>query len=75
MKVEWKRTIRTVVQVVVPLAVVLPEIVEASGVNDSLPWVAGAIAGSAALTRIMAVPQVQKWLLWLNTEEKENADR
>lgn len=75
MKVEWKRTIRTVVQVVVPLAVVLPEIVEASGVNDSLPWVAGAIAGSAALTRIMAVPQVQKWLLWLNTEEKEAADR
>jgi hypothetical protein len=73
MKVEWKRTIRTVVQVIVPLAVALPEIVDASGVNDSLPWVAGAIAGSAALTRIMAVPQVQKWLLWLNTEE--DADR
>jgi hypothetical protein len=73
MLMEWKRVIRTVVQVVVPLAVVLPEIVEASGVNDSLPWVAGAIAGSAALTRIMAVPQVQKWLLWLNTEE--DADR
>lgn len=73
MLMAWKRTIRTVVQIVVPLAVVLPEIVEASGVNDSLPWVAGAIAGSAALTRIMAVPQVQKWLLWLNTEE--DADR
>ena len=73
MKVEWKRTIRTVVQVIVPLAVALPEIVDASGVNDSLPWVAGAIAGSAALTRIMAVHQVQKWLLWLNTEE--DADR
>lgn len=69
MLMEWKRVARTVVQVVLPLAVVLPEIVEASGVNDSLPWVAGAIAGSAALTRIMAVPQVQKWLLWLNTEE------
>jgi hypothetical protein len=69
MKMEWKRTIRTMVQVVIPLAVALPEIVEASGVNDSLPWVAGAIAGSAALTRVMAVPQVQKWLLWLNTEE------
>lgn len=73
MLMAWKRTIRTVVQIVVPLAVVLPEIVEASGVSDSLPWVAGAIAGSAALTRIMAVPQVQKWLLWLNTEE--DADR
>lgn len=73
MLMEWKRVIRTVVQVVVPLAVALPEIVDASGINDSLPWVAGAIAGSAALTRIMAVPQVQKWLFWLNTEE--DADR
>jgi hypothetical protein len=75
MKIAWKRTIRTVVQIVVPLAVTLPEIVAASGVNDALPWVAGAVGGAAALTRIMAVPQVQKWLLWLNTEDEENVGR
>lgn len=69
MMMELKRTIRTVIQVVVPLAVVLPEIVEASGINESLPWVAVLLAASAGLTRVMAIPAVQKWLMWLNTDE------
>lgn len=75
MKLEWKRVIRTIVQIVLPLAVALPQIVEASGINDALPWVAGMLAVSAGLTRVMAVPAVQRWLFWLNTEEKEIAER
>lgn len=79
MLAEWKRVARTVVQIVLPLSVALPEIVDASGIDDALPWVAGMVATSAALTRIMAVPAVQRWLLWLNTDEssttkKGNAD-
>lgn len=69
MKVEWKRAIRTVVQVVIPTVIFLPEIIDAAGISDALPWVAaiGAVAGG--LARVMALPKVQKLLLWLNTEE------
>lgn len=42
-----KRTARTVLQSAVGIAVVLPAIVDASGVPATLPWVAGALAVAA----------------------------
>lgn len=42
-----KRTARTVLQSAVGIAVVLPAIVDASGLPETLPWVAGALAVAA----------------------------
>ncbi|MCF6523061.1 hypothetical protein [Streptomyces sp. JJ36] len=56
------RTARTVLQTAVALAVVLPAVVEASGVPETLPWVAGALAVAGGLARVMALPQVQAFL-------------
>ncbi|MEU2850524.1 MULTISPECIES: hypothetical protein [Streptomyces] len=64
-----KRTLRTVLQTAVGLAVVLPAIVDASGVPATLPWVAGALAAAGGLARVMALPAVQALLpAWLRTE-------
>ncbi|MCD9904710.1 hypothetical protein LUR56_40595 [Streptomyces sp. MT29] len=57
-----QRTIRTVIQGAVGLAVVLPAIVDASGVPASLPWVAGALAVAGGLARVMALPGVEALL-------------
>ncbi|MEV0260912.1 hypothetical protein AB0I49_06130 [Streptomyces sp. NPDC050617] len=64
-----KRTLRTVLQTAVGLAVVLPTIVDASGIPATLPWVAGALAAAGGLARVMALPAVQALLpVWLRTE-------
>ncbi|MFE4057391.1 hypothetical protein ACFXP3_14025 [Streptomyces sp. NPDC059096] len=57
-----KRAVRTVIQGVVMFAVALPAIVDASGVPDSLPWVAGALAVAGGLARVMALPAVERLL-------------
>lgn len=57
-----KRAIRTVIQGVVMFAVALPAIVSASGIPESLPWVAGALAVAAGLARVMALPTVEQLL-------------
>ncbi|WP_371652508.1 MULTISPECIES: hypothetical protein [unclassified Streptomyces] len=57
-----KRTIRTVLQTAVALAVALPAIVDASGVPASLPWVAGALSVAGGLARVMALPVVEALL-------------
>ncbi|MFI9203344.1 hypothetical protein [Streptomyces sp. NPDC053048] len=57
-----KRTIRTVLQGAVGLAVALPAIVDASDVPASLPWVAGALAVAGGLARVMALPAVETLL-------------
>ncbi|MFJ2892482.1 MULTISPECIES: hypothetical protein [unclassified Streptomyces] len=62
MSTAAKRTIRTVIQGAVGLAVVLPAIVDASGVPASLPWVAGALAVAGGLARVMALPGVEALL-------------
>lgn len=67
-----KRTVRTVFQTAAAIAVLLPAIVDASGVPGTLPWVAGALAVAGGLTRVMAVPGVQALLpRWLRTDEPE----
>ncbi|RDG39512.1 hypothetical protein [Streptomyces corynorhini] len=71
-----RRTARTVLQSAVGVAVVLPSIVDASGIPASLPWVAGALSVSAALTRVMALPGVQFLLPpWLRAEAPGPATR
>ncbi|WP_405994949.1 hypothetical protein [Streptomyces sp. NBC_00986] len=70
MKDSTKRTVRTVLQTSVGVAVALPGIVDASGVPASLPWVAGALAVAGGLARVMALPSVQALLpSWLRTDE------
>lgn len=64
-----KQTIRTVIQTVVGIAVALPGLVDATGLDETTPWVAAGLAASATVTRIMAIPQVQKFLGFLNTED------
>ncbi|MEE1751746.1 hypothetical protein [Streptomyces sp. SP18CS02] len=64
-----RRTARTVLQTAVAIAVVLPALVDASGIPATLPWVAGALAVAGALTRVMALPSVQALLPpWLRGE-------
>lgn len=64
-----RRTLRTLVQTTLALAVLLPALVDASGVPATLPRVAGALAVAGALTRVMAVPGVQALFpAWLRTE-------
>ncbi|MFF5787694.1 hypothetical protein ACFY8P_22345 [Streptomyces sp. NPDC012693] len=61
-----KRTARTVLQSAVGIAVVLPALVDASGLPETLPWVAGALAVAGGLTRVMALDAVQHLLpSWL----------
>lgn len=65
----WRSTVRTLVQLVLGLAPMLPLLVDASGVDDTLPAVAGALAISGGITRVMALPQVevflQRFVPWL----------
>ncbi|WP_137993969.1 hypothetical protein [Streptomyces vilmorinianum] len=71
-----KRTARTVLQTAVGIAIVLPAVVDASGVPATLPWVAGALAAAGALTRVMAIPAVQNLLpSWLRTSPGAADDR
>lgn len=70
MKDSTKRTARTALQTTVGVAAMLPGIVTASGVPEALPWVAGTLAIAAGLTRVMALPGVQKLLpSWLRTDD------
>ncbi|MFI9153766.1 hypothetical protein [Streptomyces sp. NPDC053367] len=70
-----KRTLRTVLQTAVALCVLLPTVVTAAGVPATLPWIAGALAVAAAVTRVMAVPAVQALLpAWLRTGAAVGAD-
>ncbi|MFF3840184.1 hypothetical protein [Streptomyces sp. NPDC001930] len=64
-----QRTARTVLQTAVGIAVVLPAIVDASGIPATLPWVAGALAVAGGLARVMALDPVQNLLpSWLRTD-------
>jgi hypothetical protein len=57
-----KRSIRTVLQTLGAVAVVVPAAVHASGIRETLPWVAGGLALAGGLARVMALPSVQALL-------------
>lgn len=58
----WRATVRTVFAGGVGVLAMLPLIVDASGVPDSTPGLAGALAVSAGVTRVLALPGVNSWL-------------
>lgn len=70
----WRATARTVVQAILGLVVLLPLIAEAAGIA-AVPWVAAALGVVAAVTRVLALPQVdawlRRWLPWLATSPEE----
>ncbi|WP_431983007.1 hypothetical protein [Streptomyces qinglanensis] len=75
MQPDTKRALRTVLQTAVALAVLLPVIVEASGIPESLPWVAGSLTVAGGLARVMALPGVQRLLPeWLRTGGDPDGD-
>ena len=70
----WRATARTAFQFIIGLAAMLPFLIGASGLDETWPPVAGALAIAGAITRIMAVPQVEEflashpWTAWLAAE-------
>lgn len=59
----WRSTVRTVFQALVGLAVILPVMVQAAGLNpETIPWLAGVLGVAAVVTRVMALPAVESWL-------------
>lgn len=63
-----RRTIRTVVQVVLGLAAGLPLLVDTAGFPATLPGLGTALAVAAAVTRVMALPAVEGRLpAWIRT--------
>lgn len=67
----WQRTLRTVFQALIALAVMVPLLVSQAGLDsDRWPWLAGVLAVAAIITRIMATPAVeaflQRFLPWLS---------
>lgn len=63
MRRPWRSTARTLFQSVVALAVLFPVLVEQTGLDrQDLPWLAIPLGVAAALTRIMALPQVELFL-------------
>ncbi len=61
----WRATLRTGFQALIGLVVITPGVLNAIANGDGAslgPWAAGAIAASAAVTRVMALPGVETWL-------------
>lgn len=57
-----RRSIRSTLQVTVALAASLPLLVHTAGLPDALPGLGAVLAAAAAVTRLMALPQVDQWL-------------
>lgn len=63
-----RRTTRTTLQLVLGLAAGLPLLAYTAGLPNTLPGLGTALAVSAAITRVMALPQIDGWLPpWLRT--------
>lgn len=63
----WRATVRTVFQALVSLAALAPllavAVEEATGYDlDGIPFVVAVLAFSAAVTRVMAIPAVERFL-------------
>lgn len=75
-KESTKHTLRTGFQFLVGVAAALPLLVDASGIPESAPGVGVGLAVAAAVTRVMAVPVVQRLLpSWLRTGQEEASGR
>ena len=61
----WRAVVRGIFQAIVGLAALAPAIYSAATQRDpaeAVGWVAVALAVSAAITRVMALPGVERWL-------------
>ena len=58
----WHAVVRTVFQAVVGFAAMWALMVEAMGLDETLPWVAASLAVTGGITRVMAIPAVNHWL-------------
>lgn len=74
MNTKTKVTIRTIIQVVLGLAVITPLVVDKVGGTEAVPWLAGAVVVSGVVTRFMASDLGQKVMGFLNTAD-ENTDK
>lgn len=74
----WRSTARTIFQAAVALAVLFPVLVDQTGLqSEDFPWLAIPLAVAAAVTRVMALPQVEVFLrqfLPFLAAEPEEAD-
>lgn len=57
----WRATARTVLAAGLPLVPVLPELVDALGL-EAYAWAGGIVAAAGVITRVLAVPGVNRWL-------------
>ncbi|MET3984227.1 hypothetical protein [Streptomyces sp. PvR034] len=70
-----RRTARTIVQTVLALAAGLPLIIDASGIPQTAAGVGIALAVAGAITRVMALPVVDRLLpAWLRTGPDRDAE-
>lgn len=64
-----RTVIRTVLQVLLGLSVLIPEIISELGLNTGLPLIAGVLVICGGIARVMAMPAVNaflsQWLPWL----------
>ena len=71
----WRATLRTALAVVVALAAMMPALVDAAGIDETAPAVAGVLAIAASITRIMALPAVEDALTrfapWLAADPED----
>ena len=68
----WRATVRTVFQALIALSASWAVIVETIGLDPGLVWVSGSLAAAAAVTRVMALPQVEtfleRFIPWLSAD-------
>lgn len=58
----WRRVVRTVFAWVTGIAPMIPLIVDAGDLSEATPGLAGALAISSTVTRLMGSPQVESFL-------------
>lgn len=70
----WRTTARTIFQAAISFAAMWGLIVEALGLDSTAGWVAASLAFTGAVTRLMAVAEVDEWvgeyLPWLGSGVK-----
>lgn len=58
----WRATVRTVVQAVIAFAAMWGVVVQALGLDPSWQWVSASLVVTGAITRVMALPDVEAFL-------------
>lgn len=57
-----RRTLLACVGLLVALAPAAPDIVRSFGLSVTIPWVATGLAVAGGITRLLAVPAVERWM-------------